>query len=330
MRDQKTEEEKMKILLVQIDGKMPNLALMKISSYHKRKGDSVGWAWANPDRVYISCIFSQNLPHARGVAKFYPEADVRIGGPALGYPNSLPDEIEHSMPDYSLYPDLDYSMGFTTRGCIRNCPFCIVPRIEGYFRENDHPSLFCNPDFNKVMLLDNNLLASRFLFETLEWIRNQGLKVCFTQGLDARLVTEKIASILADMKAYNFHFKHRTYYFAWDLMESEKEVLRGLKNMLEVGVHPRCLMIYMLVGFNTTHEQDYYRFKKLTELGMDPFVMTYNNRRDDPWIRHFARWVNRRRYKICDFDEYNRLTPLQRNETESIMEAYEIGSSFDS
>lgn len=296
----------MRILLIQVDGKMPNLALMKIGAYHASKGNKVSWAFANPDEVYVSCVFSKNLPHAKGIKHYYPDAKFHIGGPALGYPNSLPKEIEHVMPDYSLYPDIDYSLGFITRGCIRNCPFCIVPQVEGAFREYEHPSLFCNPNFNKVVLLDNNLLASRFLFEDLNWIREQGLKVCFNQGLDARLVTEKNAAILAEMRSYNLNFNHRTYYFAWDLMENETEVFRGLNRMIESGIRPTSLMVYMLVGFNTTHKEDYYRFKKLRELSADPFVMVYNNRKDDRWIRHFARWVNKRIYKKCALADYDR------------------------
>ena len=262
------------------------------------------WAFANPDKVYISCIFSDNLPHTRGIPKYYPDSDVKIGGPALGYPNALPEEMEHIMPDYSLYPDMDYSMGFTTRGCIRSCPFCIVPQIEGSFRHYENPELFCNPDFDKVILLDNNLLASRFLMEDLKWIKDQGLKVCFNQGLDARLVTEDIANQLVEMKAYNLHFNHRTYYFSWDLIDEENGVLRGLERMIEAGLRSYSLMVYILVGFNTTHKQDVYRFKKLSELGADPFVMIYNNRKDDPWIRHFARYVNKRVYKISSLEDY--------------------------
>jgi len=294
----------MKVMLIQIDGKMPNLALMKISSYHKSKGNQVGWAWANPDRVYISCIFSKNLPHARGIAKFYSEAKVQIGGPALEYPNNLPKEIEHCMPDYSLYPDMDYSLGFTTRGCIRNCPFCIVPKIEGYLKENAHPNEFHNPEFNKIVLMDNNLLAAKSWKETLQWIQKQDLKASFNQGLDARLIDKEKAEILAETKSYNLHFTNRTYYFSWDQIEDEKEVLRGLELMVDAGVNPNDLMIYTLVGFNTSHKEDYYRYKTLTERGFEPFIMIYNNRKDDPWIRHFARYVNKRLYRVCDLNDY--------------------------
>ena len=116
----------MKILLVQVDGKMPNLALMKISSYYKSKGHETGFGFAKPDKVYVSCIFSKNLGHASGIRHYYPDAEFHIGGPGMERPNSLPEEMEHVMPDYSLYPDMDYSMGFTTRGCIRKCAFCIA------------------------------------------------------------------------------------------------------------------------------------------------------------------------------------------------------------
>ena len=149
------------ILLIDFDSKIPNLAIMKISAYHKLKGDKVGFKTRNPDIVYISCIFSKNLPRAKGIPTMFPKAEVHIGGPAFRSPNYLPDDIEHIMPDYSLY-EMDYSMGFTTRGCIRNCSFCIVPKIEGKFREHAPISEFHNRDFDKLILLDNNFLASTY------------------------------------------------------------------------------------------------------------------------------------------------------------------------
>ncbi len=312
----------MNILLVHIDGKMPNLALMKISAYHKEKGDNVGWAWANPDRVYISCIFSKNLPHAKGVATFYPESEIRLGGPALECPNFLPGDIEHIMPDYSIYPDLDASMGFSTRGCIRSCPFCLVSKIEGEFTEHAPISEFHNPDFDKLLLFDNNFLASKKWKEKLDYIRDQDLKVNFNQGLDARLVDDEKAAALAETHSCNSQFSSRRYYFAWDLIENEGPIFNGLRKMIEVGVPPSQITVYMLTGFNTTHKQDYYRFSKLREIGIEPYVMIYNNRKDDSWIRKFARWVNRPWfYKNFKFDEYDRLTPSQKVETAAILEA---------
>lgn len=296
----------MKILLVQVDGKMPNLALMKISSFYKSRGHETGFAFAKPDKVYVSCIFSKNLPHAKGIKHYYPDAEFQIGGPGLEEPNNLPAKMEYVVPDYSLYPDMDYSLGFTTRGCIRNCPFCMVPRIEGYIREHKHPEIFHNPDYDKVVLMDNNFLATKKWREKLEWVEEQGLKVSFNQGLDARLIDEEKAQALADIKAYNLHFNSPTYYLAWDLMEAEQEVLQGIQQLIDAGVKPYQLMIYTLVGFNTTHNEDYYRFKKLDEMGCDPYVMIYNNRRDDEWIRHFARYVNspKRLYRKYGLSEY--------------------------
>jgi len=289
---------------------MPNPALMKISSYYKSRGSQTGFAFANPDKVYVSCIFAKNLPHAKGIKHYYPDAEFYIGGPALECPNFLPDKIEFVMPDYSLYPDMDYSLGFTTRGCIRSCPFCMVPKIEGYLKEHKHPEIFHNPDFNKIVLMDNNLLAAKSWKRTLQWVQDQGLKASFNQGLDARLIDEEKASILADTNSYNLHFTNKTYYFAWDLMEAEQEVFRGLQQLVDAGIKPYQFMVYMLVGFNTTHNEDYYRFKKLDERGYDPFVMVYNDRRDDEWIRHFARYVNNpkrlyRKYGLSEYKPYD-------------------------
>lgn len=303
----------MKILLVQVDGKMPNPALMKISSYYKSKGDKTGFGFSEPDEVYVSCIFSKNLPHARGIKHYYPDAKFHIGGPALEYPNYLPSEMEHVMPDYSLYPDMDYSLGFTTRGCIRNCPFCIVPKVEGAFREYAHPEEWHNPDFNKIVFFDNNFLVSKNWKTVLEWIQDNGLKGCFNQGLDARLVTEEKAQVLADTRLYNLKFGAKTYYFSWDFVDNETPILRGLNRMIDAGVSSSSLMVYVLVGYNTTHEQDLYRFKKLRELGADPFIMVYNHHKDDKWVNHFARYVNRRIYKSSSLDDYRpfnlRLSP---------------------
>ena len=312
----------MKILLIQMDGKMPNLALMKLSSLHKSKNDEVGLEVYDtrvklnhtetkmrfPDKIFISCIFKKNLRRSEEIKKLYSVIGIetQIGGPALWEPNHLPIEAEHLMPDYSLYPDMDYSLGYTQRGCPNNCPFCIVPKMEGAFKEYATIPEFQNDDFNKLILYDNNFLASKMWQEKLIYIESQGLKVSFNQGLDARLVTEEKAQWLADIKSYNGSFNNRTYYFAWDLMENSDAILCGLQRMIDAGVRPQNLMCYMLVGFNTTHQQDLYRFNKLREMSIDPFVMVYNNRRDDQWLRDFSRWVIKRVYKSCKFEDYNK------------------------
>lgn len=302
----------MKILLVQVDGKMPNLALMKISSYYKSKGHQTGFGFARPDKVYVSCIFSKNIGHASGIRLYYPDADFHIGGPGLERPNNLPPEMDRVMPDYAIYPDMDYSIGYTQRGCPNNCPFCIVPKIEGSFREVAPISEFHNPDFENLVLYDNNFFYSKLWREKLDYIKDHTLKVSFNQGLDARLMDDEKSSALAGVATYGLKFKKPRVYFAWDLMKNEAPILRGLQNVIDAGIKPYKIMVYMLVGYNTTHEEDMYRFKKLRELGVDPFVMIYNDRRDDEWIRHFARYVIGRVYKKSlpkDYKPYNLALP---------------------
>lgn len=294
----------MKILLIQIDGKLPNLALMKISGYYKSLGHETGFDFKDPDEVWISCIFQKNLTQARGIRYYYPQANFYLGGPALWERNELPDFIEHHMPDYSLYPEIDYSQGYTQRGCPNNCPFCIVPKLEGSFREHAPISEFQNPNFNKLLLYDNNFFYSKLWKKKLTYIKEQGLKVCFNQGLDARLMDEEKSQWLADTDSYELSFKKKRVYFAYDLMKNGNKIIHGLQKVMDAGIKPYKIMVYVLVGFNTSHREDYQRFKELRELKVDPFIMVYNNRRDDPWIRHFARWVNKRVYKSCDYEKY--------------------------
>lgn len=277
---------------------------MKISSYYKSLGHETGFHIKDPDKVFVSCIFSQNLSQAQGVKTWYPDTETYLGGPGLGYPNPLPPEIDHMMPDYSLYPKMDYSLGYTTRGCPNACPFCIVPKLEGKFKEVAPLSEFCHPDFTNVVLWDNNFFYSKLWKDKLTYLKENGLKVCFNQGLDARLMDEEKSKWLKDTASYNLKFKSKTYYFSWDLMKNSDKILEGLQNVMDAGIRPATLMIFILCGFNTTHEEDLYRFRKLREIGCDPFVMKYNNKKDDPWLNHFARWVNKRVYKACSYEDY--------------------------
>lgn len=320
------------VCLIHIDGSFSNPALMKISAHHKERGDRVVLQRANvkrqtfnypldmlaPDKIYISCVFSENLDLAKKIHNSHH--DSMLGGPALETPNRLPPEMDHLMPDYSLYPENNYSIGKTQEGCIRDCGFCIVPKIEGCYKEYAEIKEFHNPSHKNVIILDNNILASRprLLDEKFKYINESGAKFSFCQGFDARLVTKEIANRLSKMKCYNVHFGNRCYYFAWDFMKNEKTVLRGLNNMLEAGIPSYQIMVYVLVGYTgigqTTHDQDMYRFRKLRELGVDPFIMKYNNRKDDLFLNHLARWVNRRVYKLCKFSEYDHLDEITKRE----------------
>jgi len=293
---------KMKVLLVQVDGTKPNLALMKISAYHKEKGDVVSFSCRNPDKVYISCIFAQNKPKALGIAKLFNCA-VELGGSGISLSKTLPDEIEHIMPDYSLY-NIRYSIGFTSRGCIRSCPWCIVPKKEGMIREHAPIDEFYVPIWKKLILYDNNFLASPKWYEKLHEIKARKIKVSFNQGLDIRLVDQEVAKLLSKIKYFDDDFKTRRLYFSFDLPEIESQVIDGIRHLENAGIKMQHLMFYVLVGFNTTFEEDYHRFQLLKKLNVKPYIMLYNDRKDKPLLRHFERWVNRRYYKVCKFDEY--------------------------
>lgn len=288
---------------------------MKLSAHHKKLGNSValvrskipivGLIPFEPEYVYISCIFSWNRGYALKLIDSFKKQGLQgviSGGTGLGG-NNLPKFIEHIMPDYSLY-DIDYSIGVTTRGCFRKCPWCLVPQLEGSFREHAPIEEFLHPDHKKLLLLDNNFLASSKCNEKFDFIINHDLKVSFNQGLDIRLITEDYAKFLSNIKYYDSDFNERRLYFSFDKPNIENHVIKGIETLKDIGLPPKHLMFYMLCGFNTTHSEDMHRFEVLDKMGVDPFVMIYNNRYDDPWIRHFARWVNRRRYKVCDWQDY--------------------------
>ena len=290
----------MRIKLIQIDGKLPNLALMKIAAYHKKLGDVVGFDIENPDKVYISCIFEWNKAKALGIAKMF-DCSVEIGGYGITS-KMLSTEVEHIMPYYSLY-NIDYSMGYLTRGCIRRCPFCKVWKLEGKIREHAQLGEFLHPNHHKVIIMDNNLLASKKAITHLHILQEKKLKVCFTQGLDLRLITPEIGKILKKIDYRSLNFRAKRIYVAWDNINDEEEIFRGLKILIDCGIRPHHIMCYMRTCFDSTFEEDMYRFEKLRDLKVDPFVMRYNRKGNKRDIE-FARWVNRRGYKVMSFEKW--------------------------
>lgn len=298
----------MNILLFQMDGTMPNLVLMKLSAYHKEQGDHV--VLQNhlfntpivPDKVYISCVFARNAGDALGIAKMF-DCPVQLGGSGIDLDSELPEDVEHIMPDYGLYA-IGYSMGFVSRGCIRNCPWCIVPKKEGGIHFHAPISEFWDPQHNKLVLLDNNLLACKRWKEALEFIITNKLKVNFNQGLDIRLVDDEKANWLSKIDAYTHTFKTRMFHFAFDDRRYEKALRKGVETLNAHGVPSHKITIYFLCHFDSTFKDEMERFAIIRELGCHPYCMLYNDRKDDPRRRHFERWVNRHLYKVCDFKDY--------------------------
>ncbi len=270
----------MKIGLVQVDGKWPNLVLMKLSAWHKKQGDTVGWfspleEW---DKVYASKVFDFTLDDP------YLPPDTIKGGTGYDVHSKLSPEIEGCSPDYSIYPKVDYAMGFTTRGCLRKCPFCLVPEKEGALQVVAQLGNFLDSR-KKVVLLDNNLTAVPwFHFEgVLRNLIDWKTKVDFSQGLDIRIVMNDHAELLAKVKLL------KQIHFAWDSLGIEQTVRTGIK-ILSKHMPLSRLMFYVLIGYNTSPEEDLYRVEVLRGLKVDPFVMPYD--RSNQYQKRFARWVN--------------------------------------
>ncbi len=315
----------MKIGLIQIDGKLPNLALMKLSTYHKSKGDEVylmrdsivSRRLIDFDKVYISCIFDKNKKKAIALQKQFKNAEV--GGIGVDNHIKLPEEVEHLMPDYDLY-GVDYSMGFITRGCIRNCEFCKVPKHEGLIKKNCGIYEFWDRRHKEIIILDNNLLAIPEQFRKISHqLIKEDLKVDFNQGLDIRLLTEEFAEILQKLKPLKF------WRFAFDNLKYEKEFRRGAEMLVNKGLKHK-VMIYVLVGFDSTIEEDMRRFEIIKDYGFDSFCMVYGdgnriigdtsqldrmNKTRMPIgnkkrYKDLARYVNRKEiYKTTTWEEYN-------------------------
>ena len=291
----------MKIGLIDVDShNFPNLALMKLSAYHKARGDTVEW-WnglAHYDRVYQSKVFDDTYSPDM---EYCVQADEVIkGGTGYGLDNKLPAEIEHIMPDYSLYGIKNTAYGFLTRGCPRACPFCIVATKEGRrsVKVADISEWWSGQ--KNIVLLDPNILACREHLDLLNQLADSCSWVDFTQGLDARLLNEENILALNRIKTKMLHF-------AWDLMSESHAVLEGLALYKKLGtLDERRTRVYVLVNYNTTMEENLYRVYHLRELGFDPYVMVFDKPNAPKEIKRLQRWVNNKFiWRSCErFEDY--------------------------
>lgn len=287
----------MKIGIYAVDSKTyPNVALMKISAYHKQRGDSVEWALPleSYDIIYESKLFTFSP------APSWPwMADKVIrGGTGYDIESKLPVDIEQITDvDWSLYPRSDFSVNFLSRGCIRQCPFCLVRRKEGYI----HPvQPLTVPDRAQwVEILDNNFFANPKIDDAVQWVHDCG-KPILLHGVDVRMMTEVHYRMLQSFKL------HGHIHIAWD--NPKDRILPRIEQMTKY-IKPWRIVCYVLVGFNSTIHDDLMRIQALKSIGVSPFVMVYRdyttNTKPDKLLKHMQRWCNRREiFKSCTFSEY--------------------------
>lgn len=309
----------MRIGLIDVDGhNFPNLPLMKLSAWHKKRGDSVEWysplLSGHMDKVYVSKVFSSSYDY-----EYFIDADeivkggtgyaISVDGGVERYDKSkdepLPYEVEHIMPDYSLYGIKDTACGFLSRGCPRGCAFCHVEAKEGRraYKVADLDEFWDGQ--KNIVLCDPNIIACKEWKELLTQLQDSKAWVDFNQGLDIRMMDEERAKALSAIKTKELHF-------AWDRYQDKEMILPRFKKFREIcTIRQADLVVYVLCGFDTTFEQDLERIYTLREIGYAPYVMLYNKNAIPKYdrLRKLQRWVNSRWiFWSCErFEDYWRL-----------------------
>jgi len=298
----------MDVALVDVDShNFPNLVLMKLSAWHKARGDTVTLLTAAEilrmekpleryNKIYGACIFTGQ----DWLISLLEAIGVHVAGSGTDRQEILPYEIEHIRPDYSLYNITDTAYGFLTRGCPRRCPFCIVSRKEGATSRKvaDVSEWWQNEPHIKLM--DPNILACADHLDLLRQLVDTRAYIDITQGLDARLLTEENIELIDAMKIKILHF-------AWD-NPSDKSVPEALENFShrsKIKDH-RKLAVYVLTNYNSTHEQDLERIYWLRDNGFSPYVMVYDKTEASDRTKQLQRWVNSKQifHKVAKFEDY--------------------------
>lgn len=290
----------------------PSLPLMKLSAYHKAMGDEVEMYMPinQYDLVYASKAFS--FTDDIDTNSVIQADEVRRGG--TGYcinvkngrevfdnskNSSLPREIEHIYPDYALYPQYKYAVGFLTRGCPRNCGFCVVGEKEGLCSKQAADLNEFWRGQKEIKLLDPNILACENNESLLKQLAESKARVDFTQGIDIRLTNPDNIELLNKIKVTMLHF-------AWDNPKQDlTKYFRRFSEHTKIK-SDRNKVVYVLTNYNSTLEEDLYRIYKLRELGYSPYVMIYQKENAPKVIRRLQRWVNCRWifHSVERFEDY--------------------------
>jgi hypothetical protein len=323
----------LRVRLTQIDGKLPNLALMKIARHHRDRGEEIVFTKqvrrdmleGDYSAVYGSAIFAFSADRVAEFRENFPDA-------ILGGTHNLLDNttVEQALGlgdderfDYSIYPNFDGSIGFTQRGCRLKCGFCVVPKKEGKPRSvSTIAQIWRGEPYPKHLhLLDNDFFGQpRDQWEArIDEIRSGGFKVCLNQGINIRMIDADAAKALASITLRDDQFKTRRLYTAWDNIGDEQRFFTGVDTLEDAGIAPTCLLVYMLVGYDKreTWERVMYRFQKMTARGIRPYPMVYgdrnrslplgghNGRLERRTLAEFQRWAIRKAYTFIPFEHYD-------------------------
>lgn len=294
----------MNVLLLQLDGKLPNIALMRLAAYWRAQGALVMLKRAGNittlapdlfdpqwDAVYGSLIFERTRPLGHAAQRLYP--GIVLGGTGWDVTSSLEAiGITTTIQDYGDYPAWHQSIGFSQRGCRLRCGFCVVPRKEGSVRyEQSITDIYRGaPEPREIILLDNDFFGQDAWPERILELRDGHFKVSFNQGINARMLTDETAAAIASVDYRDDSMKTKRLYTAWDNRRDEQRLFVGLESLCRYGVKPDHIMVYMLIGYwpgETIHDCDYRR-QRLREFGARPYPMPYQRTRE---LVGFQRWV---------------------------------------
>ncbi len=308
----------MKVRITHIDGKMPNLACMKLLAWHKAQGDDVHFTQGvqkdlfergDYDRVYGSAVFKFTTEALELFRSQFPDAIV--GGTGTDQTQTIEQTLgidEFEKYDYEPYPEFEGSLGFTQRGCRLKCKFCVVPQKEGKPRSVNsiHDIWRGGPHPKNIHLLDNDFFGQPEdnWRQRLDEAKSGGFKICFSQGINIRLISEEVAQALTTIEYRDNAFERRRLYTAWDNLKDENIFFRGVDRLEAAGIPPKHLMAFMLIGYapNETLEQIMHRHERMVARGILPYPMVYDNKRKD--LKAYQRWVIRRFYEFIPFEEF--------------------------
>ncbi len=305
----------MNIRLTQIDGALPNIALMKLAHWHRARGDQVHVTRHlerqllevdDYDVVYGSAIFDFSAERVARFVRQWPEAI--IGGTGTAAKLTVEDVI--GAPTYEFYSydgwDVDYSIGFSQRGCRLKCKFCVVPLKEGKNRGTNRIAEIWRgaPYPRKLHLLDNDFFGQPGWRDRIDEIADGKFKVCISQGINVRLINPEAAAALARIEYRDTKFTERRLYTAWDNLGDEAVFFRGVDVLEAAGIPPARLMAYMLIGYDKRETWDtiWHRFNRMVIRGIRPYPMVYD-RRDKELVK-FQRWVVTGLYRIVPWIDY--------------------------